>query len=135
MLTIIKEEQQRLYLRDSIFAQEWIPKSTWKLSFLTSQGVTAAFYNPATHQLEGVFPGLTMITFPSEVPLHEQAYVNALFPRGVLLKPSQNTIQNAIEQVLTAVQYLRRCGRSVSREIDFAIHWADNRNQMEKMAL
>lgn len=133
MLTIIEEEQRRLSLRDSIFAREWIPKSTWKLSIPMSQGVIAAFYNPAAHQLEGLSPGKTMFTFPGEVPAHEQAYVNDLFPQGRFLKPSQSVINIAIQQDHTAVEYLRGCGRPVSREIDFSVHWGEKRNQIESM--
>jgi hypothetical protein len=67
MLAIIGDEQQRLALRDSIFAQAWIPKSTWKLTIPMSHGVTAAFYDPATHRLTGLQPGITMMTYPKRL--------------------------------------------------------------------
>ncbi|MGF6127900.1 hypothetical protein QF019_003111 [Pseudomonas frederiksbergensis] len=134
MLDIIEQEQQRLSQRDSLFARDWIAKTTWKLSLPMSRGVTAAFYDATAHQLRAIEPGLAMITYPGEVAVHEQTYVNGLFPQGLFLDPCENAIANVIDQVLGAVSFLRECGRPVSREIDFAIHWGDKRNQIERMA-
>ncbi|MNY47845.1 hypothetical protein D3C86_1831430 [compost metagenome] len=75
-----------------------------------------------------------MITFPNEALTHEQMHVNDLFWAGRFLDPSESAISNAMDQVLLAVNYLRGCGRPVSREIDFAIHWGNSRTQIELTA-
>lgn len=134
MLAIIEEEQQRLALRDSKLAEVWIPKSTWKLSLPMGRGVVAVFYDPSAHSLGGLRPGSVMMTYPGEVPTDEKMYVEGLFPQGRFIKPSESEISKAIDQILLAVTFLRECGRPVSREIDFAIHWGNEKRQIESLA-
>jgi hypothetical protein len=133
MLSIIGEEQAAFELRDPSLATEWIPKSTWKLSIPTASGVIAAHYVYGDNGIAGLAPGYTMMTYPSAVTMEEQECVNSLFPQGQFLEPSELAISNAVQQVLSAVTYLRSRGRSVSREIDFAIHWGDAKRQLEML--
>lgn len=134
MLAIIADEQRRLTHRDSTFAQVWIPKSTWKLSVRMSRGVTAAFYDPKTHTLRGLSPGLAMMTFPGVVAVQEQKYVNSFFPEGRFLRPSESEVTEVIEQILQAVTFMRQCGRPVSQKIDFALHCGDEKSQIALLA-
>jgi hypothetical protein len=76
-----------------------------------------------------------MMTYPGEVPTDEKMYVDGLFPQGRFIKPSESEISKAIEQILLAVTFLRECGRPVSREIDFAIHWGNEKRRLEKGVL
>ncbi|MGY2294237.1 hypothetical protein ACW9H7_02050 [Pseudomonas yamanorum] len=134
MLSIIGEEQAAFERRDSNLAAVWIPKSTWKLSIPTGRGVVTAYYDYQANSMAGLAPGYSMMTFPSDVTTEEQEYVNSLLPKGQFLEPSELAISNAIQRVLSAVTYLRARGRSVSQEIDFAIHWGDEKSVFEMVA-
>lgn len=134
MLSIIGEEQSAFELRDPSLAAMWIPKSTWKLSIPMGRGVVTAYYDYQSNGMAGLEPGYSMMTYPSDVTTEEQEYVKGLFPHGQFIEPSELTISNAVQRVLSAVTYLRSRGRSVSREVDFAIHWGEGKSQREMLA-
>jgi hypothetical protein len=60
--------------------------------------------------------------------------VEGLFCRGQYVKPSGETVSDAINQVLASVTYLRGRGISISQEIDVAIHLGGSRRLLELMA-
>lgn len=134
MLSIIGKEQAAFELRDPGLAAAWIPKSTWKLSLPTSRGVIAAYYDYEANGIAGLAPGFAMMTYPSDVTIEEREYVSNLFPQGHFLAPSEQAVSDAIHRVLSAVTYLRGRGRSVSQEVDFAIHWGDEKSMFERVA-
>lgn len=134
MLAIIHDEQHKFIARKPELAKRWIPRSTWKLSIPTSNGVVAAFYDPGAQALSGLRPGLAMVTFPTETTVDDRIRVNEMFPAGRFIRPSSETIDGAISQVLQAASDLRKKGVSVSREIDVAIHWGGSRRLLELMA-
>lgn len=134
MLAIIQDEQHKFMARKPELAKRWIPQSTWKLSISMSNGVVAAFYDPGAHALLGLRPGLAMVTFPTETTADDRNRVNEMFPDERFKRPDSETVEGAISQVLQAVSYLRKKGVSVSREIDFAIHWGGSQRLLELMA-
>jgi len=122
MISIINEEQKAFCLRAPNLSSEWIQKSTWKLSIQKDGRIVAAFYDSRVDGLSGLGHGLSMFTYPSDVTEDERSAVEEAFRAGSFLQATEDEVNRAVDRVLDAVSFLRRQGRPISREIDFAVH-------------
>ena len=132
--SIIQEEQGLFRSRSPVLAEEWTPKSSWKMSIPWGDGVVAAFYDYSAESFRGVEPGVAIFTYPSGVTEAEKRHVESHFAKGRFIEANEEEITKVIEQVLGAVCYLRSLGRPVSREIDFAVHRVSGRAEFERQA-